>query len=282
MASTTPINAQTIILKVNDMLKNMLEDYYDTIVNDVLSVINKEIDTPESNIEHLKKCILDSGLKNKIFNIDKEESVPLKIATVINQSIPAESVVRSLKRKNIQALCKVHGIPGRQKNEELIQQLMDKRRQQIIDGKQPDNEPEVVKEIEEDTPEIKVTKVKKTITKKPKKIIQQEPIELNKFVTENIDEDEDDMTLANMMQSKCNVNDEEEEEIEEINTVIMNEEVVDFKEDEEKIFGDNYMEEEDDEERDLAEAYDGDEWDNKFFESDDEEEMQAEEYNEDE
>ena len=73
-----------------------------------------------------------------------------------------------------------------------------------------------------------------------------------------------------------------EEEIEEINTVIMNEEVVDFKEDEEKIFGDNYMEEEDDEERDLAEAYDGDEWDNKFFESDDEEEMQAEEYNEDE
>ena len=277
MASTVTMNAQTIILKVNEMLKHMLEDYYDTIVNDVVAIIDKEIPdnlTTDSNINYLKKCISDSGLKEKIFNVDSEENVPVKITPEVTHSIPSETMIRALKRKDIQAMCKIHGIPGRQKNEELIQQLLTKRQTQITEGKQPIPEPEPEPIVEKDeTPDIITKKVKKIkITKTTKK--KQEHVEKKEeeFVPEVVVEEEDDeMSIANMFQLKCGMNDDDEE-IEEIEAEIKNQDVPKDEENVREIpmITDELDEEEDDEEKDLAAAYDS-QWDDKFFESDTEE-----------
>ena len=290
MASITTMNAQTIIMKVNEMLKTMLEDYYETIVNDVVTIIdkqNKDELTGDSNINYYKSCIEKSGLKEKIFNVDIEENVNVKIAPMTTHMIPSEATIRSMKRKDIQAMCKIHSIPGRQKNEELVQQLLSKRQAQIAEGKQPEPEPEPVKEkeIEEEAPDIIAPKIKKMKTKKPKKK-EEVVVEKSEFVIEELDEDELPITM--MFKNQCTMKDDDDEEIEEAVAVIANEEPI--KEDDEeieeevlKIQKDELMEDDDDEEKDLAAAFD-DDWDDKFFEgSDDEEDMQnatldAEEY----
>ena len=290
MASITTMNAQTIIMKVNEMLKTMLEDYYETIVNDVVTIIdkqNKDELTGDSNINYYKSCIEKSGLKEKIFNVDIEENVNVKIAPMTTHMIPSEATIRSMKRKDIQAMCKIHSIPGRQKNEELVQQLLSKRQAQIAEGKQPEPEPEPVKEkeIEEEAPDIIAPKIKKMKTKKPKKK-EEVVVEKSEFAIEELDEDELPITM--MFKNQCTMKDDEDEEIEEAVAVIANEEPI--KEDDEeieeevlKIQKDELMEDDDDEEKDLAAAFD-DDWDDKFFEgSDDEEDMQnatldAEEY----
>ena len=275
MANTT-MNAQTIILKVNDMLKTMLEDYYDTIVNDVINVIDK--DNEESNAENMKNLIIQSGLKERILNIGTEENIPVKINPVVTHNIPGESVIRSMKRKHIQAMCKIHSIPGRQKNEELIQQLLTKRQTQIDEGKQPvpDPEEESVK-VDIQPPElVKPQKAKKM--KKSKVKVVEIPLE-DTFTPEIVDEDNEEEEIeevkANIFEKAVIDNDENENEENKVKmfekAIIDNEEedeelghIEDEElghiEDEDNVWNDAFFEDSDDDDNEklTADAYDSD------------------------
>ena len=78
-----------------------------------------------------------------------------------------------MKRKNLQALCKVYKIPGRQKNSELIEQLMMKKVDAVdqpiqelqpehIAPEHPDPEPQPEPKVQKkSTKTIKVKKDKK-------------------------------------------------------------------------------------------------------------------------
>jgi hypothetical protein len=251
------MDAQTILNLVNKNLKNYLSDYYDNICNEIINNINEKSDGAGMSIEKMKECAAE--LKPKIVNGDQQPEQPVveqkkeKLIVEVNGSdIPDRSILSSMKRKDLQALCKAYKIPGRQKNSELIEQLMMKKVDAVD---QPVNElqPEPIAPEEpepEPQPEPKVqkksTKIIK-VNKEKKKVIE--------IVKEPEPEEEPKI---------------EPEQEEENNDYTPEPEVPEVPEDLE--------EEPEDDPEEPEDPEDEDKWDDRFFAD----ELQEEEYDEDE
>lgn len=254
--TTLIMDAQTILNLVNKNLKIYLSDYYDNICNEIINNIHEKSDGAGMSIEKMKECAAE--LKPKIVNGDQQPEQPIAeqkkekpIVEVNGSDIPDRSILSTMKRKDLQALCKVYKIPGRQKNSELIEQLMMKKVDAVDAVAQPVQElqPEPIAP-EEPQPEPKVQKKSTKIIKVKKD---------KKKEIEIVKEPEPEPEPEEL---------EEEPEQEE--------EHDDYNQDPD----DDADHEDQDEEQDDAEEdpEDEDKWDDRFFA----EELQEEEYDEEE
>ena len=251
--TTLIMDAQTILNLVNKNLKIYLSDYYDNICNEIINNIHEKSDGAGMSIEKMKECAAE--LKPKIVNGDQQPEQPIAeqkkekpIVEVNGSDIPDRSILSTMKRKDLQALCKVYKIPGRQKNSELIEQLMMKK-VDAVDQQVQELQPEPIAP-EEPQPEPKVQKKSTKIIKVKKD---------KKKEIEIVKEPEPEPEPEEL---------EEEPEQEE--------EHDDYNQDPD----DDADHEDQDEEQDDAEEdpEDEDKWDDRFFA----EELQEEEYDEEE
>ena len=183
------MDAQTILNLVNKNLKIYLSDYYDNICNEIINNIHEKSDGAGMSIEKMKECAAE--LKPKIVNGDQQQEQPIAeqkkekpIVEVNGSDIPDRSILSTMKRKDLQALCKVYKIPGRQKNSELIEQLMMKKVdavEQPVQELQPEPiapehpEPEPQPEPKVQKKSTKIIKVKKDKKKEIEIVKEQEP-----------------------------------------------------------------------------------------------------------
>lgn len=194
------MDAQTILNLVNKNLKIYLSDYYDNICNEIINNIHEKSDGAGMSIEKMKECAAE--LKPKIVNGDQQPEQPIAeqkkdkpIVEVNGSDIPDRSILSTMKRKDLQALCKVYKIPGRQKNSELIEQLMMKKVDEadaaepvqelqpepIAPEEHPEPEPEPKPEPKVQKKSTKIIKVKKDkkkaieIVKEPEPEVEPEP-----------------------------------------------------------------------------------------------------------
>ena len=285
------MNAQTIILKVNDLLKTLLEEYYDTIVEDVLVTIN-DVNVKENRAHTLDEMrSIVSVVKQRIMvNEQSDAQIPVKEIDTKTHIIPNESELRTLKRKFLQAYAKIHKIPGRQKNEDLINQLLEKRNKQIAEGKQI----EEIHSPQEEQPDIQPPNIphQKKYALKPKKPTttikkKKKEVEIEEFKKETIEDEENDEEF------KQEATVEDDEDIQE-NTAEIDEKETNPEENEEQTIYKSFIfqqptdeveEEEDEDVNDCINAIiEKNEWDDNHFtnESDDEEEedgvLSTEEY----
>lgn len=183
------MDAQTILNLVNKNLKIYLSDYYDNICNEIINNIHEKSDGAGMSIEKMKECAAE--LKPKIVNGDQQQEQPIAeqkkekpIVEVNGSDIPDRSILSTMKRKDLQALCKVYKIPGRQKNSELIEQLMMKKVdavEQPVQELQPEPiapehpEPEPQPEPKVQKKSTKIIKVKKDKKKEIEIVKEPEP-----------------------------------------------------------------------------------------------------------
>lgn len=120
------MDAKEIISKINVMMKDMLNKYYDKITNDL---INKIHENENVSIETLKNYAVE--LKDTIVNFEnvQNDDIPkqTKVIPVPKENIPSNTELEKMKRRQLQAYCKIYKISGRQKNTELIKQLIQVR-----------------------------------------------------------------------------------------------------------------------------------------------------------
>lgn len=148
------MNAQIIMTKVNEMLKELLGDFYDNITNEIITESKKNANNGMVSIEHIKTHVKE--MKSKFVNFENLND-DLKRKKSIDENtekpvIPDENELNVMKRKDIQALCKIYSIPGRQKNTELISALLVKKNE-VVPQKKPTESKKIVVE---NKPENKV------------------------------------------------------------------------------------------------------------------------------
>ena len=220
------MNAQIIITKVNDMLKGMLREYYDSIANEIITNIYEKSSGDEMSLDKMKECIME--IKPKIVSFDCTNNQPInenkKEQPVFEpnvSSIPDRDVLVAMKRKDLQALSKIHKIPGRQKNTELIEQLMNKKVQEPL--------VEDVKVMKQKDPVGKVAKVSKVVVElveeevepdeeevepeeevvQPEELGEEEPEEEEPDEEEEADDKWDDKFFADELQEEEYEDDDE-------------------------------------------------------------------------
>lgn len=265
------MDAQTILNLVNKNLKNYLSDYYDNICNEIINNIHENSDGIGMSIDKMKECA--TALKPKIVNGDQqlEDPVPEQkkekpIVEVNGSDIPDRSVLSTMKRKELQALCKVYKIPGRQKNSELIDQLMMKKVDAtgaVVEPVQELQPEPIAPEEPEPEPEPKVVLKKSTkiikVNKNEKKVIEvvKEPAPEPEMVEEPEEPEEPEIEDEPEMEDEPEIEDEPEKL-----------DVIDEN--------DDYNPDHEDPDKDAEEP--DDKWDDKFFAD----ELQEEDYDDDE
>lgn len=234
------MNAQIIMTKVNEMLKELLGDFYDNITNEIITESKKNANNGMVSIEHIKTHVKE--MKSKFVNFENLND-DLKRKKSIDENtekpvIPDENELNVMKRKDIQALCKIYSIPGRQKNTELISALLVKKNE-VVPQKKPTESKKIVVE---NKPENKVQiKVKPALPE----------------VAENLEAAEEAKVDPKVDLEEAKVDEDNESDNE-----------VDLEDAEEEI-------EEDDEEENNEDK--GTEWDDHFF-ADEDDGLQEEEY----
>lgn len=251
------MDAQTILNLVNKNLKNYLSDYYDNICNEIIINIHEKSDGAGMSIEKMKECAAE--LKPKIVNGEQQPEQPIveqkkekAIVQVNGSDIPDRSILSTMKRKDLQALCKVYKIPGRQKNSELIEQLMMKK-VDAVDQPVQELQPEPIAPEEHPEPEPEPQPEPK-VQKKSTKIIKVKNDK--KKVIEVVKEPEPEVEPEPEEEPEMEPEQEEDHE-----------EQGDEAEDPDEL-----------DEEPEEDAEDEDKWDDKFFAD----ELQEEEYDEDE